>query len=216
VQGIIAARLDTLSDGEKALIRDAAVVGKTAWLGAACEISGASRWEGEELLHALERKQLVRRARRSSVAGEVEFGFTHALTQEVAYSQIARLERAEKHERAAGWVERLSGEREDKAELLAHHYATALDLRRSAGEDTAELVPRARAALAEAGRYAQAVNAHAAAARHLGAALELTAPGDPERPRITLDDATARFRAGLAGQAVLEGALAAQVEAGEW
>ena len=32
--------------------------------------------------------QLLRRNRRSSVEGEIEFMFAHALTQEVAYGQI--------------------------------------------------------------------------------------------------------------------------------
>ena len=50
----------------------------------------------------LERKQLVHRARRSSIAGEVEFSFTHALIREVAYSQLPRRASAQRHERAAG------------------------------------------------------------------------------------------------------------------
>ena len=39
VQGIIAARLDTLIADEKTLIQDAAVVGKTAWIGAICALT---------------------------------------------------------------------------------------------------------------------------------------------------------------------------------
>ena len=33
IHGIIAARLDTLTDDERAFIQDAAVIGKTAWIG---------------------------------------------------------------------------------------------------------------------------------------------------------------------------------------
>ena len=47
----------------------------------------------------------------------------------MAYGQIRRPERAAKHERAGEWIEHLSGERDDKAELLAHHFTTALALR---------------------------------------------------------------------------------------
>ena len=43
VQGIIAARLDGLSEAEKALLQDAAVVGKVFWLGAVCAIGVAER-----------------------------------------------------------------------------------------------------------------------------------------------------------------------------
>ncbi len=216
VQAIIAARLDTLEDAERAFVQDAAVVGRTAWIGAIAAIADRPAWELAELLHALERKQLLRRARRSTVAGGVEFTFSHALTHEVAYNQIRRTERADKHEHAAGWIERLAGERDDKAELLAHHYTTALHLRTQTGEDTADLARRARAALAEAGRQAEAVNAHTAAAGHLEAALALTPADDPARARLLLDLGTTRWRVGDADEATLQAALDAQVAAGDW
>jgi predicted ATPase/class 3 adenylate cyclase len=216
VQGIIAARLDTLSPREKLLVQDAAVVGRTAWLGVVCALGARTLSQADDLVHSLERKQLVRRNRRSSFTGETEFVFGHALTQEVAYGQIPRAERADKHERAAAWLESLSGHRDDKAELLAHHYTTALDLRRRTGADTAEMVPTARAALIEAGRQAQAVNAHRAAARHFEAALALGVDGDRERAGLLLDCATARYRAAQADLDVLEHALEAQVAARDW
>ncbi len=194
IHGIIAARLDTLDEAEKQLVGDSAVIGRAGWVGAAAAISGTSEWQVEELLHRLERKQLLIRARRSTVEGEVEFSFVHALTQEVAYSQIPRVERAQKHERVAAWIEQLAGPRDDKAELLAHHYTAALTLREQTGEDTAGLRPRAAAALVIAGRQAAAVNAHDAAARHLQAALGLTDAGAPGAAEIVLDHATALCR----------------------
>src|SRR3954451_24542549 len=118
LHGIIAARLDTLTADERSLIHDAAVVGKTAWVGAVCALTERSLGQVDELLHGLERKQLLQRIRRSSIQGETEFQFGHALTREVAYSQIRRADRAQKHEAAARWIERLAGEREDKAEPL--------------------------------------------------------------------------------------------------
>ena len=128
VHGIVAARLDTLASAEKEFIQDAAVLGRTGWLGGVCALGERSQWQAEESLHQLERAQLLRRNRRSSVAGEVEFMFAHALTQEVAYGQLSRGERAARHEQAAAWIEQLAGRRDDRAELLAHHYATALEL----------------------------------------------------------------------------------------
>ncbi len=92
----------------------------------------------ESLLHGLERKQFVRRERRAAVGGEAEFAFRHILVRDVAYGQIPRAERGEKHEAAARWIESL-GRPEDHAELVAHHYAEALDLARAAGRETAEL-----------------------------------------------------------------------------
>ena len=150
IQGIIAARLDTLSAEEKSLIQDAAVIGRTAWIGAVCSLTERNVWEADELLHGLERKQLVQRVRQSSIQGETEFTFGHALTKDVAYSQIRRADRAQKHEAAAGWIEQLAAGREDKAELLADHYTQALWLREPLGQPTDQIAPRALAAYTEA------------------------------------------------------------------
>ena len=61
--------------------------------------------------HALERKEFVRRERRSSVAGETAYVFRHVLVRDVAYSQIPRKRRADIHRLAAGWIETLAGDR---------------------------------------------------------------------------------------------------------
>ena len=90
VQGIIAARLDTLAAEEKALLQGAAVVGKVFWVGSLTAVSGRPRDEVEEGLLRLERKEFVRRERRSSVAGETAFVFRHVLVRDVAYAQIPR------------------------------------------------------------------------------------------------------------------------------
>ena len=68
IHGIIAARLDLLTDIEKRLLQDAAVIGKVFWLGALEAIGGLSRPDAGELLHGLARRQFVQRGRRSSVA----------------------------------------------------------------------------------------------------------------------------------------------------
>jgi class 3 adenylate cyclase/tetratricopeptide (TPR) repeat protein len=170
VQGIIAARLDSLPPEEKALLQQASVVGKVFWLHAL----GAT----EQQLHALQRKELVQRARRSSVEGETEYAFRHLLVRDVAYGQIPRADRARRHLEAAGWIESL-GRSEDHAEMLAHHYAAALDLAGAAGEDVKELVPRALQAFRAAGDRAATLNALPAAERYYGQALAL-APDDPE------------------------------------
>ena len=47
--------------------------------------------------------------------------------------------------------------------MLAHHYLTALELARAAGNETPELVERARVALRDAGDRAASLNAFAAA-----------------------------------------------------
>ena len=86
-----------------------------------------------EVLRELSRKELVRPARQSSMAGEAEYAFWHVLTRDVAYGQLPRASRASRHVAAAQWIESKAPEPvEDLADVLAHHYATALDPRRSA------------------------------------------------------------------------------------
>jgi class 3 adenylate cyclase/tetratricopeptide (TPR) repeat protein len=168
LQGIIAARLDGLAQSEKELLRDAAVVGKVFWASAlASGVDGA-----ETALHSLERKGFVRRQKRSSVDGETELAFAHALVRDVAYGQIARADRVEKHRHVAEWVESL-GRPDDHAEMLAHHWSAALGLARAAGQDGGELADRARLALRDAGDRAFALNAFAPADAYYTEAIEL-------------------------------------------
>jgi class 3 adenylate cyclase len=183
VQGIIAARLDALSEEEKRLLQDAAVVGKVFWLGAVEAVDGVTRWQAEELLHALERKEFVQRARTSSVASESEFAFRHLLICDIAYGQIPRAARSHKHQRAAAWIESL-GRPEDQAEMLAHHYLQALELAEAAGLDAAALGESARYALRDAGDRAAALYAVDAAERFYDAALRLWPEDDPERAQL--------------------------------
>jgi class 3 adenylate cyclase/tetratricopeptide (TPR) repeat protein len=185
VQGIVAARLDALPGDEKTLLQDASVLGKVFWLGAAAEICGVDRWAAEEALHRLERKEFVRRERRPSVAGENEYAFRHLLVRDVAYNQIPRARRAEKHKLAGDWIERL-GRSEDHAEMLAHHYSTALDLARAAGADTTEFEAPARRALHEAGDRAYTLGAYQTARTFYAAALEAWPKDDPRDPALLI------------------------------
>jgi len=188
VQGIIAARLDALPDAEKQLLQDAAVLGKVFW-------SGGVASDGDAL-HALERKGFIRRERRSAVAGEAEYAFRHVLVREVAYGQVPRAARADKHLAAVRWIESL-GRSEDHAELIAHHYLSALDLLEATGTDaSAEIRERARLAFRLAGDRAGALNAFGPAADHYAAALALWPEGDRERARVQFAAARAEFISG--------------------
>ncbi len=214
VQGIIAARLDALPPDEKGLLQDASVIGKLFWTGALEAVSSIDQREAEQLLHALERKEFVYRQRRSSVAGETEHAFAHLLVQDVAYSQIPRAARADRHRLAAGWIESL-GRTEDRAELLAHHYLAALELSDAAGIDTAAIEKPARTALTEAGERSVALNSFTAAARFYLAALDLFADDDPERPYAVLRYERARGFFERVDVGAVEHAIEAVLAAGD-
>ena len=216
VQGIIAARLDALAPEEKSVIQTAAVIGKVFWLGSVAAIGSTSTWEAEERLHALERKELVRRDQRASVAGETEYAMRHALVRDVAYGQIPRARRADLHVRAARWIESLAEDRaEDRAAMRAYHYSAALDLLRAAGGDTSAIAQPAREALRDAGRHAHALSALTMAIQYLRRALELWPRDDPAYPRVLFELGDALFWAGNEGGDELREAGAMFLAAGD-
>jgi class 3 adenylate cyclase/tetratricopeptide (TPR) repeat protein len=211
VQGLIAARLDALPRAEKSVLQNAAVFGKVFWRGALVAVDGIDAATAEECLRALQRKQFVQRARRSSVEDESEYAFRHVLVRDVAYSQIPRARRADKHQRAAAWIESL-GRPDDHAEMLAHHHVSALKL---AGPDGG-LTERALCSLIRAGERASAVNAFASAAAYYERALELLPEADSRRLAVFFAHARALFSSGYERRGpVLEKALSELLAAGE-
>jgi class 3 adenylate cyclase/tetratricopeptide (TPR) repeat protein len=212
IQGVIAARLDLLPPEEKALLQDAAVLGKVFWLGSLA--AGRSPRDAEIALHALDRKGFVRRVRASSVVDESEYTFLHLLVRDVAYGQIPRAARADKHRRVAEWIESL-GRPDEHAETLAHHYLAALELARASRQPTEELADRARHALREAGDRAAALGAFDSAARSYASALELWPPTDAGRPRLLLACGTMLALGHESGEEELELAASALVELGD-
>ena len=161
--------------------------------------SGSDREAAEAALHRLERREFVQRERRSTVAGETEYAFRHALVREVAYEQIPRAQRGEKHRRAADWLETL-GRSEDLAELLAHHYIAVLEY----SEPDAELTARAGRALTEAGDRALALNAYGTAARFYRRAMDLAAEDKRGRVLFGLGSALEALADPQAGELLVE------------
>ncbi|HYT81035.1 MAG TPA: adenylate/guanylate cyclase domain-containing protein, partial [Actinomycetota bacterium] len=129
VHGVLAARIDALPSEEKRVLQEAAVVGRVFWekpVARALGNGGVS-----EALLGLERKGLVFARPTSTIAGQVEFMFKHALVRDVAYASLPKSRRARAHAEHGAWIEELAGGRLDEfAELVAHHYVTAV-----AGED---------------------------------------------------------------------------------
>ena len=192
VQGIIAARQDALEPEHKRVLQHAAVVGKVFWPGAVKAIHGAGLDNFEPALRELERRELVRRERRSSVEGQTEYAFRHVLIRDVAYGQIPRAERSDRHRSAAEWIAAL-GRPDDHAELLAYHFLEALEYARAGTRDTAALVGPARRSLREAGERAYALGAYQAAVRYFRAALDLAGEEDSERAELLFGYGAAQF-----------------------
>jgi class 3 adenylate cyclase/S1-C subfamily serine protease len=182
IDALIAARLGLLSAERKALLADAAIVGRTFWVGAVAAVAGSEPAQVYESLIELVAKELVRPERASSIEGETEFTFAHALVCDVAYSQLTRADRAVKHAALAKWLEeRTAGRTEDLAEVLAYHYGTALELASACGLELEDelLEPTSRYLELAGGRAAPLDSA--AAAAHFARAERVTAAA--QRPR---------------------------------
>ena len=184
IQSLLAARLDALPGEWKAVLADASVVGRVFWDGAVIAMGGRSQAAVAAALDGLARRQLVRPMPTSSMADEHEYDFWHVLARDVAYRALPRAARAARHAAAARWIEAKAGDRvDDVAEILAHHYSTALDLARAAGAE--DLAPALEAPalrfLSTAGDRALGIDT-AVAVSLLERALELAPTGHAERP----------------------------------
>jgi class 3 adenylate cyclase len=122
VRAVLAARIDLLPPNEKAALQAGAVMGRAFWSGPVYELLGGL----EPDLRMLEDRDFVRRRAGSSLEGEPEYAFKHALTREVAYESLPKARRARLHAAFARWVERLGAGRDEHAPLLAHHFAEAV------------------------------------------------------------------------------------------
>src|ERR671913_2148137 len=218
VHGLIAARLDALTPEVRALVQNAAVVGRVFWPGAVAAMDGnrpagadasaGPGTAGQALLDGLaelERKQLIQRARTSSVQHQDEYVFWHALVRDVAYAQIPRVGRARRHQVVAEWVEAVAGERVgDLAEVVAHHYGQALTYARAAREPQAridQLVEPTRRFLILAGD--RTINLDLDRARaYYRQAVELGQPRDPKRPHLLVRTGRVAFQSGDYPEAV--------------
>jgi len=179
LHALIAARLDGLDPQERAVLQDAAVLGKTftrASLGAMNGMSGA---ELEPLLRALVHKEVlfVQADPRSPERGQ--YGFLQDLVRRVAYETLSKKERKARHlavaaNLEAGW----GGEEVEVVEIVASHYVDAYRAAPGA-TDAADIKSKAVDALSRAGQRSLSLAAPHLAQGYFEQAIELT--DDPGR-----------------------------------
>ena len=196
IQALLAARLDRLAEGERAVIERAAVIGPMFPWSAVAELAPASL--SEQLtthLQALVRRDFVRPAE-SEFSGEDLFAFSHGLVRDAAYASIPKEVRAELHERYSGWLERrtAAGGAGEYEELVGYHLEQVVRYRRELGRTDAgakRLAVRAGTLLHLAGKRALGRGDAPAAATLLERAASLLT-GQPEGAQILLELALAR------------------------
>jgi DNA-binding SARP family transcriptional activator len=163
VQALLAARLDRLGPGERAVLERGAVVGKE--FGAADVIAlldAAAVPTADAHLRVLTDRGFVRER------GDALFTFRHALVQEAVYRAAPKRLRAELHERFADRLDETSPELAELDEFVGYHLEQAYDLRTQLGESdrrTEQLAKDAGGRLGTAGvRAAKRADVPAASA----------------------------------------------------
>jgi predicted ATPase/class 3 adenylate cyclase len=120
VQAILASRIDRLPPDEKALLQTLAVIGREFPFGL---IRSAVAKPDDELNRMLGDLQLAEFIYEQPAAGDIEYTFKHALTQEVAYQSVLVERRKVLHEKIGAAIEALASiQIEDHLAELAHHY----------------------------------------------------------------------------------------------
>jgi len=125
VQAVLASRIDRLRAPHKELLQTVAVLGREFSLSLAQRVTLKT---GDDLEQMLAELQLAEFINEQPTAGELEYTFKHALTQEVAYNSLLTERRRAIHEKSANALEALFSERlDDHYTELAYHFLRGVD-----------------------------------------------------------------------------------------
>jgi class 3 adenylate cyclase/tetratricopeptide (TPR) repeat protein len=206
VQGLLAARLDSLAPLERHLVSHASVVGRTFWEGALAGVAAAEGGNLHEALATLREKDIIVPGEGARLEGEQELAFKHVLIRDVAYEMLPKAVRAYKHFEVGGFIEQRAGERRDEVvALLAEHYGRAATLGEEVRLEEAELAPlRAKALefIEAAGDAASALYSNQEALAHYAAAAALIANDDARLARINEKQGDLALRLGRVDKAI--------------
>jgi class 3 adenylate cyclase/tetratricopeptide (TPR) repeat protein len=222
LNALLAARLDRLDPHARAALERGAVEGELFHQAAIVELTEeASRPSVPAELGTLARKDLIRLAAASLVAGGVAYRFKHILVREAAYLAMTKKMRASLHEAFADWLERFAGDRAGEyAEIVGYHLEQAHRYRSELGPTdaaTRALGERAARHLGAAGRRATVRGDYHAAANLLERAMALGVPDPHERLalQVELGLALLQTRRIAEGEALLDSTVEAATALGE-
>ncbi len=129
LRGLVAARLDALSPGDRSILDDAAVLGRRNKIGALATMAEVKRHIDSETA----RSNIESLAAREFLVLEGDvYTFRSDVIREVAYSTLTKADRAKSHAGIAAWIEEhfdgAPDEHEHEHAHLAHHWASAAEL----------------------------------------------------------------------------------------
>ena len=159
LRGIVAARIDGLSNPERAVLEDASVVGSSGRLRDLQIMSDQSRGDGDisPTLELLEQKGLL-------AINESRYSFKSDVVRDVAYGTITKAVRARRHYDIAEYLasSQTSGIRNSVVVAIAEHYRSAAELSSElssvASTDRLDAKQKALFWLAQAGERALGVD----------------------------------------------------------
>ncbi len=128
VLAIVEARIYDFDASLRRVLRAASVLGDVFWVGGIAEILGGDAGL-EAALSALEQKEVLERRASSSMHGESEYAFHHALVREAAYGMLTEDDRRLAHRLAGEWLERTGSRQPGR---LASHFELGGELHRAA------------------------------------------------------------------------------------
>jgi predicted ATPase/class 3 adenylate cyclase len=199
IQALLAARLDRLPAEERRVIEGAAVLGRVFYRDALADAANGGAPELAAHLLALVRRQLIGSAR-SDLVGQEAFRFVHGLVRDAAYQGIPKGRRADLHERFAGWLEGVTGDRVQEYEpILAYHLEQAYRYRVELGtvdDEARMLASRAAQRLGTSAGRALARGDAPGAINLLTRATALLPTYDVRRPQFLLTMADALSETG--------------------
>ncbi len=192
---LLAARLDTLSAGARALASRLAVFAGTLPAAAVAAVAGVSGPELEAGIAELRRAEVLSVRADPLAPDRGQYGFTQGLLRQAAYDRLGLAERRAAHLAAATYLQQaLPDAGAEVAEAIAVHLEAA-HAATAPGPDADPLRAEAAAAHARAGARAAAVGAPAEALAAYARAQAL-APDDPSAPDWRLAAAEAARTAG--------------------
>jgi predicted ATPase/class 3 adenylate cyclase len=174
LHALIAARLDGLSPGERGLLQEAAVLGKTFSKQSLAALCGVAPDALGEHLASLVRKEVISLQADPRSPDRGQYAFLQDLVRVVAYETLPKRDRKDKHLAVAAYLVQAWGSDEDEfVEVVASHYLEAYRLAPNAG-DAGAVKAKAREMIMRAGERAAALAAADGAQRYFEQALELT------------------------------------------
>jgi len=174
LHALIASRLDALGEDDRALLQDAAVLGKSFTLDALAAVTGQDAASLEPRLRDLTKKEFLAFEADARSPERGQYAFVQGLIQEVASGMLSKADRRSRHLAAAHHFESVADD--EIAGVVAAHYVEALGATPD-GPDADALAARARDWLGQAAERAAALGSPVQALTFLEQALAITPAG---------------------------------------